>query len=91
MDALFNGECGFTLKCTDGRSVELVPKADCKTEPTHEIRTETHGCVKDTHDKDEPQTGVSYSDHTDYDEPKTYVTWTEPQTEGADDDQIFLR
>lgn len=33
MDALFNGECGFTLKCTDGRSVELVPKADRKTKP----------------------------------------------------------
>ena len=33
MDALFNGKCGFTLKCTDGRSVELVPKADRKTEP----------------------------------------------------------
>lgn len=31
--------------------------------------------------KTEPQTGVSYSDHTDYDEPKTYVTWTEPRTE----------
>lgn len=26
MEALFNGECGFTLKCTDGRSVELVPQ-----------------------------------------------------------------
>lgn len=48
---------------------------------THDIRTETHECVKDTHDKSEPQTGVSYSDHTDYEEPKTYVTWTEPQTE----------
>lgn len=34
MDALFNGECGFTLKCTDGRSVELVPKTDRKTEPS---------------------------------------------------------
>ena len=33
MDNLFNGKCGFTLKCTDGRSVELVPKADRKTEP----------------------------------------------------------
>jgi len=25
-----------------------------KTEPTHDIRTETHECVKDTHDKTEP-------------------------------------
>ena len=33
MDNLFNGKCGFTLKCTDGRSVELVPTADRKTEP----------------------------------------------------------
>lgn len=36
MDALFNGKCGFTLKCTDGRSVELVPTADRKTEPQTE-------------------------------------------------------
>ena len=35
MNALFNGKCGFTLKCTDGRSVELVPKADRKTEPNN--------------------------------------------------------
>lgn len=34
MDALFNGECGFTLKCADGRSVELVPKAYYKDEPS---------------------------------------------------------
>ena len=33
MDNLFNGKCGFTLTCTDGRSVELVPTADRKTEP----------------------------------------------------------
>ncbi len=33
INALFNGECGFTLKCTDGRSVELIPKIDRKTEP----------------------------------------------------------
>lgn len=26
MEALLNGECGFTLKCSDGRSVELVPQ-----------------------------------------------------------------
>ena len=31
--------------------------ADRKTEPTHEMRTETHECVKDTHDKTEPQEG----------------------------------
>lgn len=26
MEALLNGERGFTLKCSDGRSVELVPQ-----------------------------------------------------------------
>lgn len=36
MDALFNGKCGFTLKCTDGRRVELVPKADRKTDKESE-------------------------------------------------------
>ena len=36
MDNLFNGKCGFTLKCTDGRSVELVPKEDRKTENSSE-------------------------------------------------------
>ena len=36
MDNLFNGKCGFTLTCTDGRSVELVPTADCKTENSSE-------------------------------------------------------
>jgi hypothetical protein len=36
MDNLFNGKCGFTLECTDGRSVELVPKSDRKTEPQTE-------------------------------------------------------
>lgn len=39
MDNLFNGKCGFTLKCTDGRSVELVPKEDRKTENCSEIPT----------------------------------------------------
>lgn len=30
---------------------------DRKTEPqTHDLRTDTHECVKDTHDKTEPQT-----------------------------------
>ena len=29
-------------------------KADRKTEPTHDLRTETHECVKDTHDKTSP-------------------------------------
>ena len=51
----------------------LVEVADHKTEPFDKdinVRSKT-----------EPQTGVSYSDHTDYDEPKTYVTWTEPQTD----------
>ena len=51
----------------------LVEVADHKTEPFDKdinVRSTT-----------EPQTGVSYSDHTDYDEPKTYVTWTEPQTD----------
>lgn len=28
--------------------------ADRKTEPTHDLRTETHECVKDTHDKTSP-------------------------------------
>ena len=36
MDNLFNGKCGFTLTCTDGRSVELVPTADRKTENSSE-------------------------------------------------------
>ena len=27
MDALFDGRCGFTLKSSDGRSVELIPSA----------------------------------------------------------------
>ena len=29
-------------------------KADRKTEPTHDLRTKTHECVKDTHDKTSP-------------------------------------
>ena len=32
MNALFAGERGFTLRCSDGRSVELVPKGKV-TEP----------------------------------------------------------
>lgn len=92
MDALFNGECGFTLKCTDGRSVELVPKTDRKTEPQRDCKKcKNYEKCKNNHwkccvyqPKDEPQKdkGVSYSDHTHYKEPKTHVTWTEPQAEG---------
>ena len=29
---------------------------DRKTEPTHDLRTKTHECVKDTHDKTSPRT-----------------------------------
>ena len=31
---VLDGKCGFTLESADGRRVELVPKADRKTEPT---------------------------------------------------------
>ena len=51
-------------------SYSIGATADRKTEPT----------ISKMEQVDEPQTGVSYSDHTDYDEPKNYVTWTEPQT-----------
>lgn len=44
------------VKLCDECMVELLMWLDRKTEPTHEIRTETHECVKDTHDKTEPQT-----------------------------------
>lgn len=50
MDNLFNGKCGFTLKCTDGRSVELVPTADRKTEPSGYKMEQV----------DEPQTDCSW-------------------------------
>ena len=33
----------------------------CREEPqTHDIHTNTHECVKDTHDKDEPQTDCAW-------------------------------
>ena len=67
MDALFNGKCGFTLKCTDGRSVELVPKADRKTEPQTDIHDLTdcdfckdRNCKDCEGGKDEPQTDCSW-------------------------------
>ena len=57
MDNLFNGKCGFTLTCTDGRSVELVPTADRKTEPEidgaiDEARFKAHcmNCQRDVAD-----------------------------------------
>lgn len=34
MDAVLDGKCGFTLKSSDGRTVELVPK---QKEPTMDI------------------------------------------------------
>ena len=34
---VLDGKCGFTLKSADGRSVELVPKADRKTEPQTDV------------------------------------------------------
>ncbi|MBQ3429178.1 MAG: hypothetical protein IJH28_05330 [Mogibacterium sp.] len=67
MDNLFNGKCGFTLKCTDGRSVELVPTADRKTEPQKKCKTCEHRyaghieeCMNCEPIEDEPQTERSY-------------------------------
>ena len=63
MDNLFNGKCGFTLKCTDGRSVELVPTADRKTEPNSSEKPNNSTISKmeqvdkdiNVRSKDEPQ------------------------------------
>ena len=59
IDALFNGECGFTLKCTDGRSVELVPKADRKSEPTISKMEQVDKDIN-VRSKTEPQTDCSW-------------------------------
>lgn len=36
---VLDGKCGFTLESADGRRVELVPKADRKTEPQNEVKS----------------------------------------------------
>ena len=59
MDALFNGKCGFTLKCTDGRSVELIPKADRKTENSSE--KPNNSTISKMEQVDEPQKEIKGS------------------------------
>ena len=41
-----------------------APKADRKTEPTHDLRTKTHECVKDTHDKTSPNSSEKPNNST---------------------------
>lgn len=36
------------------KTAYFYDEADRKTEPTHDLRTKTHECVKDTHDKTSP-------------------------------------
>ena len=38
--------------------------ADRKTEPTHDLRTKTHECVKDTHDKTSPNSSEKPNNST---------------------------
>lgn len=41
---------------TLAKRVEKYRQADTPQTETHDLHTNTHECVKDTHDKDEPQT-----------------------------------
>lgn len=75
------------------KAIEALNTYECKDEQQTDYSANCYKCKKikeckyppfgrcEFEPKDEPQKGVSYSDHTDYDGPKTYVTWTEPKTE----------
>ncbi len=64
-------ECAKEYEELGLKELKELIEADRKTEPTHDLRTKTHECVKDTHDKTSPNSSEKPNNSNDT---QTYIT-----------------